>query len=308
MQPVFILSFAASGTPALVKVLNANGVTCLGAAFDITNRYEYGLAHFLESRNVGAAELIATPDAVLDEYLTYCAELVRSERFCLDVDTDFVHLFSGRAFALGKRPHLADFIRERQFRIVHFSHRGGFEQAVRLQLRHDPRASPEAAAAGRAGEPLILNIAHCERQLRLSAGIAKRMEAWFAGYANRVELIYEDVFEQDCVSEAGASLLESLFGCEIADRSLQGSAAGAIGLVSNAREVIKAFAGTPYAEEVQRLLGSPNAVITAPCLHAMAWPHEHHSFAGGDLWRRGGRRLCLSTAAAISPRRAVGRA
>jgi len=258
MQPVFILSFAASGTPALVAVLNANGVTCLGAAFDIDNRYEYALAHFLESRNVGAAELIAAPGAVLDEYLTYCAELVRSERFCVDVDTDFVHLFNGRAFSPGQRPRLADFIRERQFRTVHFSHRGVFEQAVRLQLRQDFQTGPGAAgAAGRVGEPFILNIARCERQLRLSAGIVKRMEAWFEGDENHVDVAYEDVFEQDCVSGAGVSLLESLFGCEIADRTLHGTAPGALdGLVGNAGEVIEAFAGGPYAEEVQRVLGS----------------------------------------------------
>jgi len=260
MQPVFILSSEASGTPALVQVLNANGVTCLGAAFDIDNRYEYALAHFLESRNVGAAELIAAPDAVLEEYLTYCAELVRSEHFCLDVDIDFVNLFNGRAFSIGQRPRLADFIRERQFRVVHFSHRGVFEQAVRLQLRQDARTAPGAAGtASRNSEPFVLNIPQCARRLQLSAGIAKRMEAWFKGYENQAELIYEDVFEQDRVSEAGAGLLGGLFGCEIADRTLHGAGAGAIGLVSNAAEVIEAFAGSPYAEEVQRVLESGNA-------------------------------------------------
>ncbi len=262
MQPVFILSSGASGTSALVEVLNANGMTCLGAAFDIDNRYEYALAHFLESRNVGAAELIAGPDPVLDEYLTSCAELVRNARFCLDVDVDFMHLFNGRANSFGQRPHLVDYIRERQFRSVHFSRRGVFAEAVRLQLPHRLGANPKAAgAASGALEPFNLNIQLCERHMHRSAAAAKRMETWFRGDEAHADLAHEDVFDEDGVSEAGASLLARLFGGDITDRSLHSSAStagapdGLDGRVGNARDVIEAFAGGPYAEEVQQVLG-----------------------------------------------------
>jgi len=159
MQPVFIVAAKASGARELAHILNGNGVACLTAAFDIDNRYDYALGQFLRKANVGAAEFIASPDQVLDDYLSHCATLVRAERFSFELRHHSIHLFNGRAWQFGEQPHLVSYLRQRQFCVVHFHRRNLFEHSVRLQM-------PQTAGGGET--PAVnLDIRRCERDLKL---------------------------------------------------------------------------------------------------------------------------------------------
>ncbi len=253
MQPVFIVASEASGGRELAGVLSANGVALLAAAFDIENRYDYSFAHFLRSANVGAAELIATPDQVLDDYLSECADLVRDECFCLDVHPHFMHIFNGRSSVFGQRPNLVVYLRQRQFRVVQFGRRSLFEQAVRRQI---PGVEPGQQSPG-----FALDIKRCERDLRLLEHDRPRMANWFQGYDRFYDVAHGAVFEAGTVSDSGARLLEAIFDRPIANRTppLPLQHHDLSRLVSNAAEVVAAFADSPQAEAARALLAMVKA-------------------------------------------------
>ena len=248
MQPVFIVAARASGVRELAAILNGNGLACLTSAFDIGNPYDYAFGQFLRRANVGAAELIATPDQVLDDYLSHCATLVRVERFCLELRHHAMHLFNGRAWLFGARPHLVPYLRRRQYRVVHFRRRGVFEHSVRLQM-------PEAPGQGEV-PAFNLDIARCERDLNLLKRLSHTMANWFDGYDRYHELAAEAVFEAGVVGDSGARLLEGLFDIPIANRTppLPLAHHDFARLVGNAKEVLAAFAEGPHASEAAAVL------------------------------------------------------
>ena len=258
MQPVFMVAGEASGARQLADILNGNGLACLGAAFDVDTPYDYAFGRFLRSANVGAAELIAAPDEVLDEYLSYCAGLVRAERFCLELGHHCMHLFNGGTWMYGQRPHLIDYLRQRRYRVVHFIRRRLFEHAVRLQMAGDGDEPPATAPESRAVVgPFTLDIARCERDMRRLARLSTSMTAWFKGHDGYHDLALEAVFEAGMVSDSGAGLLEGIFDRPIASRvpSLRLEHHDIGRLVANAGEVMAAFADGPQAGEVRDLLG-----------------------------------------------------
>jgi hypothetical protein len=258
MQPVFIVAGKASGARRLADILNRNGLACLGAAFDVDTPYDYAFGRFLRSANVGAAELIAAPDEVLDEYLGYCAGLVRAERFCLELGYHCMHLFNGGTWMPGQRPRLIDCLRQRRWRVVHFTRRQVFEHAVRLQMPGAGDGLPPAAPEGTAAAvPFTLDIARCERDMRWLARLSTWMTAWFKGHDGYHDLAYEAVFEAGMVNDSGAGLLEAIFGLAIANRAPQLALEhhDYRRLIANAGEVTAAFAGGPQAREVRDLLG-----------------------------------------------------
>jgi len=249
MQPVFIVAARASGVRELASILNGNGLACLTAAFDFANHYDYAFAQFLRRANVGAAELITAPDQVLDDYLSHCASLVRAERFSLELRHHSMHLFNGRAWQFGHQPHLVTYLRQRQFRVVHFRRRNVFEHSVRLQMAQNV-GEGEAPAAN-------LDIGRCKRDLDLLKRTSKWMTSWFQGYDRYHDLAWEAVFEGGAVSDAGVRLLESLFDIPLANRTpplplVHHDLARRIG---NAEEVMAALADSPHAREAAALLG-----------------------------------------------------
>jgi hypothetical protein len=253
MRPVFILSGPASGVRELGDVLNGNGLACLASAFDIANPAEYGLGHFLRHCNVGAAELIAAPLQLLDDYLSHCAGLIRAERFCLEVHDDVMHIFNGGSWLLGQPPRLMGYIRERHYGVVHFSRRQPFVQALMRQMAEAGQArSPEVASAS-----FALDIRRCEQQIRLLEQFDRLMAAWVRGYDGFQRLTYEAVFEAGMVSDSGARLLEAMFDKPIVNRAprLPVEHHDFRHLVSNAGDVIAAFADGPLAAEVHAVLG-----------------------------------------------------
>ncbi len=248
MQPVFIVAAKASGARKLANILNGNGLACLTSAFDIDNPYDYAFGQFVRRANVGAAELIASPDQVLDDYLSHCAALVRAERFCLELRHHSMHLFNGRAWVFGQRPHLVPYLRQHKYRVVHFRRRGVFEHSVRLQM-------PEAAGQGEV-PAFNLDIPRCERDLNLLKRMSNMMTNWFDGYDRYHELAAEAVFEAGVVSNSGVRLLERLFDVPIANRTppLPRAHLDFAHLIGNAKEVLAAFAEGPYASEAAAVL------------------------------------------------------
>lgn len=253
MQPVFIVAARASGARELAHILNGNGLACLTSAFDIDNRYDYAFVQFLRRANVGAAEFIASPDRVLDDYLSHCAALVRAERFSLELRHHAMHLFNGHHWLFGQRPHLVSYLRERNYPAVHFRRRGLFEHSVRLQM-------PETDEQGETPS-FNLDIERCQRDLRLLEHMSKWMANWFKGYDRYHELASEAVFEAGVVSDSGARLLESLFDIPIANRTPPFPLAhhDLARLVNNAEEVLAAFAEGPHAGEVAAVLAGKAA-------------------------------------------------
>jgi len=249
MQPVFIVAAKASGARELAAILNGNGLACLTAAFDTNNPYAYAFGQFLRRANVTATELIATPDQVLDDYLSHCATLVRAERFCFEQGYRSMHLFNGRAWQFGQPPHLVPYLRRRRYHVVHFRRRGRLEHTVRLQM-------PETAAEGDAAA-FDLDMERCERDLRMLERMSNWMTIWFRGYGRYHELACEAVFEAGVVSDSGARLLEALFDIPIAKRTLPLPLAhhDLARLVGNAKDVLAAFADGPYGSEAAALLG-----------------------------------------------------
>lgn len=249
MQPIFIVAAKASGARELATILNGNGLACLTAAFDIDNRYDYGFGQFLRRANVGAAEIIATPDQVLDDYLSHCAALVRAERFSLELRHHSMHLFNGSAWLFGQRPRVVSYLRQRQFHVIHLRRRNLVEHSVRLQM-------PQTSGKGEA-RPFRLDIKRCERDLRALGQISKWMASWFQDYDRYHELAAEAVFEAGAVSDSGARLLESVFDIPIANRAppLPLTHHDFAYLIGNAKEMMAALADGPHAGEVAALLG-----------------------------------------------------
>jgi hypothetical protein len=250
MQPVFILSGEASGARALADILNGNGLACLASAFDIANPAPFALGHFLRSRNVGAADLIAGPDEVLDEYLSFVAGLVRAEHFCLEVGHDRMHVFSGRSSSPGQPPRLAGLIRQRQYRVVYLSRRRTFLQAALQQLAESREGQPATAQ-------FVFDIERSQQQMRQLDRLSRQMGMWFRGYDRFHGLAQEAVFEAGLVSDTGARLLETIFDRPIANRapSLPLDEPDLRAVVANGGEVLAAFAESPQAREVREVLG-----------------------------------------------------
>jgi hypothetical protein len=253
VQPVFIFSGPASGARALGDVLNGNGLACLGQPFDIANPAGYGLGHFLRSCAVGADELIASPDQVLGDYLSFCAETVRAERFCIEVRHDLMHIFNGRSCLFGQRPRLIDYIREHRYEAVHLARRQVFVQVLLRQLGERCPAPPNDKAMA----PVALDIRQCEQHIKQLERAGQLMAAWFRDYDRFHDLAHEAVFEAGAVSDGGAALLEAMFGKPVANRapSLPVAHHDFRRLVANAGEVVAALAEGPRADEVRAVLG-----------------------------------------------------
>jgi hypothetical protein len=258
MRPTFIIARRRGGSDALGEILRLNGLTFFDDALDVQNPRDYSLGSFLRGCNVGAAELLATPDVILEEYLCWCEDRAGSDRFCVESKDDVLHVFNGGAWAHGQRPNFVHHIRDHHYPLVFLVRRQVFRQALEvLMLEAAGGHGPGPGETMPSPAPFAVDVRRCQALMKRAADTAALMGRWFRRHPAYHEIIFEDVFADDAVSESGAARLEEVFGTRLVSRvcTIRSSRLDLRNLVTNRDELIAAFAGGPHAEEVKSVLG-----------------------------------------------------
>ena len=254
-----------SGTTALQKTLEKTGLfRNYGEIFhDDHQSYEYNYFNFLAS-NATMRDFIAYPNdsnmnIIFETYLSYLNNSHSQRYTLLDIKYTSWHHFNYIWHEPLERPVLMRLLAECNTQFIHLVRNNLFacylssKYAQKVNKYHYERQNTESFPMP---EQFIVNVEEARYHMNLLRSHQILFRDWLSSYPKTIELGYEEVFDQDGLSQNVDRILRETFSLGTADLStpIRPTPVRMQDVILNAKDVLEYFSGTEFEYMVSDIL------------------------------------------------------